>query len=160
MKRPRFALQPLLDRRVEVEREARRAVGALERERVGHESTIRACQSESARVKGEVRRSMWDGGRSGAHTVDAATIRLSAAASFHAEGRARQAAVSLAGVLKRLETARETLREATAARRSLELLKERREAAWAAGERRREAAELDEIGTQRAARLAQGQETA
>ena len=66
--------------------------------------------------------------------------------------RQRGAVVRLAGVHQRLDAARLALIKATAARRGVEVLRERRYEAWKREQDRAEAAALDELAVMRAAR--------
>lgn len=150
----RFTLQPLLERRIEVEREKQRAVAELEGRRASLEGVIRGAQDVARQQKADMRSAMTAKGAS--VVVDPSLIRFGAAAGFRAQVKARQAAVSLAGVLARLEAARGELREAAKARRAMELLRDRRHAAWKARLAKAEAHELDEIAMGRAARRAAG----
>jgi flagellar export protein FliJ len=63
---------------------------------------------------------------------------------------AQRAVVRLAGVQKRLEMARLDLIAATAERRGVEVLRERRFEAWKREQDRREAAAMDEMAVMRA----------
>lgn len=145
-----FRMQALLDIRSQEERERQLAVARLERERLDLEGRLTACQREIASHKADLRALL--GGPDAAAGVDTRTVRLQAGASLHAEARAQRLAIQLAGLYKRLEAARSALREATTRRRAVDLLRERRREEWAAGERRAEARELDDLSTMRFAR--------
>ncbi len=150
MARFRFGLRAVLELREREERERQRVVASLERERMELEASLRACQSSIRACKEDLRDAM---GR-GSGPVDAPSLRLDAGSALGTQIRAHQAALRLAGVHRRLETARAGLMEATRARRAIEVLKERRLAAWEAEERRKEGAMLDEVGTMGASRRA------
>jgi flagellar export protein FliJ len=143
-----FTLQALLDQRVHAERRAQHAVAALERQRLDLEARVSARQGEIRAFKAELR-SLLGGQEAG---VDLRTVRVQAAASLHAHAQTQRLALGLAGVYQRLEGARRALREAATRRRAVELLRERRYAAWKREIDRRESSELDEIGTMKAAR--------
>jgi|GEM_PF-4170087 len=81
-----------------------------------------------------------------------ASVRLQATASLSLETQTQRLAIELAGVLRRLEGARERLLEAARERQAVERLREKRRDSWLAQERRREAIEQDEIAGARAIR--------
>ncbi|MGP1346397.1 MAG: flagellar export protein FliJ [Phycisphaerales bacterium] len=141
-----FALQPLLEQRERAEGEAQRAVAEIERERRALEERLRAVQGHLSRGRSDVRSAL------GAGVVSIGDVRLQAQAGIGWEGEARRIVVELAGVARRLERARGVLREASTARRSLELLRDRRRSEWERERRRAEAAASDELVTIRAAR--------
>jgi flagellar FliJ protein len=149
MARFRFGLQAVLDLREREEKERQRVVARLESERMALENTLRGYQDALRQSKEGMRLAM--GGASGGG-VDPPALRLEAGAALGMQIRAHQAALRLAGVHRRLETARRALMQATKARRAIEVLKERRYAAWCAEQNRRESVALDEIGTMGAAR--------
>lgn len=142
----RFSLQPLLDLRERVERDRALVVAQLERERASIESQLREGQSRLEATRGDLREAVSGG------VVSAGDLRLHASAAMGVEMRAHGLALRLAGVHRRLEEARSVLAEAAKERRAVELLRESRERAWRAAIAKREAAELDEIGTMRAGR--------
>lgn len=142
-----FELEALLDMRRAAERDRQLVVARLERERLEAESKLTACQTELVSHKSDLRSVL-----SGAQAVDLRSVRLQANASLHAQARAQRLALTLAGVYKRLDSARAELRAATTRRRAVETLKERRRLEWLAHQKKREAAELDDLSTARAAR--------
>ncbi len=148
-----FGLQALLDQRNQVERARQLSVAAVERERLTLESGISSLQRQIRSHKDDLR-SLLSG--AGDHQltagVDTRTVRLQAGASLHAQASAQRLALQLAGVYRRLESARADLRRATTDRRAVELLKERRFEQWKREQARRETAELDELATMAAAR--------
>lgn len=150
MARFRFGLQAVLDLRERQEREHQRVVARLERERLDLEDMLRGYQGTIRAAKDDLRGSMGRGGG----RVDAASLRLDAGAAMGMQIRAHQAVLRLAGVHRRLETARRLLMAATRARRAIEVLKERRLAEWQGEEKRKEGVLLDEAGTMNAARRA------
>lgn len=149
MARFRFGLQAVLDLRQREEKERQRVVGRLESERMAVEHTLRGYQDAIRSSKEGMRTAM--GGATGGG-VDAPALRLEAGAALGLQIRAHQGALRLAGVHRRLDTARRALMEATRARRAIEVLKEKRYAAWLDEQNRRESVALDEIGTMGAAR--------
>lgn len=149
MARFRFGLQTVLDLREREEKERQRVVGRLESERMAMEHKLRDYQG-SIRLSKEGMRTAMGGAAGGG--VDAPALRLEAGAALGMQIRAHQAALRLAGIHRRLETARRALMEATKARRAIEVLKEKRYAAWLTEQNRRESVALDEIGTMGAVR--------
>lgn len=144
MARFRFELEPLLTQRRREERDRMKAVAEIERERVEiHEAAMRlalAQRDEREALRGELAVSAG---------VDLGRVRLQSNASLHGLRKTHELALQGAAVLKRLETARRALIEATTRRRAVELLRERRYEAWLAAERAKEARELDELVTAR-----------
>lgn len=136
----RFALQPVLNQRMRTEEERLVAVAELERQRIGLEDEIRVLQGRIEFEREELRTGL-------DATVQVAAIRMQAAASLHAVAEAQKLVFKLAGVHQRLKVARGRLVEAIAARKALELLKERRLADWKMGIEKREARVLDDVGT-------------
>ena len=149
MPRFRFPLQAVLDQREREERERRVAVARLEAERRGLEDALRSRQDGIRRVKGELREALGPG-----KPIDAGGLRLQVGAALRSQMDAQQLALRLAGVHRRLDGARGALTEAAKRRRGVELLKERRFAAWREAIERRERAEADDIGASGGARRA------
>lgn len=139
-----FELEALLEQRRRAERERMKAVAQIERERVEIEAAAlrlaRAMRDEREVLRGEL---------AGATGVDLGRVRMQANASLHGIRRTHALALDGAAVLKRLEAARGELLEATTRRRAVKLLRERRHEAWLAGERAKEAREVDELVTAR-----------
>lgn len=150
----RFPLQAALSYREHVERQRRLAVARLLGERRRGEGVITGYQARIREVKQDLRGALSPRPSRDDPAVDPRVARLQAAASLHLRLKAQRAAVSLAGVLSRLEEARKKLALAAVDRRALDKLRENRLAAWNLEQSRREDRELDEIGTMRAARLA------
>lgn len=138
MPRFRFALQRVLERRLDEEEARRVALNRIETVRRRLEDSLRDRQREIAAGRDE-----WRGGLVGA--VDAAALRHHAAAGVGMMRRAQRTVLELAGMQKGLDKARAELIEASRARRALEIFRERRMAAHLAEEARREAGELEEI---------------
>lgn len=138
MARFRFNLQPVLEHRVMIEREKQRAVAILERERLGLEDTIRACQRAIEAEQSEARGRL-------VGLVDLRAVRQQGSAALRHAASARRAVLRLAGVHQRLVAARAELLEAAKRRKAVELLRERRYEQWKQDQSRREAGALDEL---------------
>lgn len=148
-----FRLEALITQREALEREAQLAVARLEAERLTLEEVLRGI-----RISLDAEREEWrvrlhgtvaDPGESAIAGVDVSLVRLQASASLHQVRRAQQTAVRLAGVLARLDQARAELVKASAARKAVERLRERRYEAWRLREQQRENAALDELSVMR-----------
>jgi len=139
----RFTLQPVLEQRLAVERQRQVEVARLERHRFELEGRVREAQGQIEAASGRRREALasGDGGR-----VDLEQLRGHAGEMAWWDRRAREGAVELAGVLKRLSGAREALAEAVRGRRAIERLRERRLEEWRSEMARRERAEADELG--------------
>lgn len=144
-----FRLQAVLEHRSHVEQEKMLAVAAIERERQALERALAERQREIRACKEDLR-AMLGGGDSG--VVDPRPVRLQAAAAFRAQAQSQRLLLQLAGVHRRLESAKEELRRASSAKRAVELLKARRHSQWKREMDRRDSAEMDEIGTRAAVR--------
>lgn len=145
-----FSLEPVLEQRRRAEEARLRAVAAVERERVTLEDNLRALQGDLAAARSDLRDRLAAPGVAGG----VGAVRMQANASLRITLDMQQCALTLAGVLRRLERARAELLAATTARKGVERLRERRYAAWRAEEGRREVRELDELTTMGAARAA------
>ena len=77
--------------------------------------------------------------------VDVRRLRLQTHAAFGVMRDAQGAAIALAGLVRKIESARLLHQEARAKRRAVELLKEKRHAEWMREQERREVALLDEL---------------
>ncbi len=147
MARFRFQLQPVLDARVRAEDECRREVAVLEAERRRLEDRLRAGQASITGAREDVREALTG-------SVRPEALRAQANASLACMRDAQRLVLELAGVHRRLETARSALADAATRRRAIELVKERRFEAWRREQDRREQAALDELATNRGARAA------
>ncbi len=145
MPRFRFKLEPLLRNRRRAERERQRVVAVLETERRTLEGSIRREQGAISAGKSDLGERLV-----GALNINA--MRSQAASTIHHMRKANQLVLKLAGVHKRLGIAREALLETARARRVVELLRERRYAAWRDAIEKAEDAVLDELAVQAAAR--------
>lgn len=154
----RFELDAVLEQRRRAERDRQLAVAQLERERLEIEDALRRHQAELTREREEMREHLrtlrgGEGSGGGAAAVSPFTpVRQQAAAAMRLQSEAQSLAVRLAGVLKRLEAARGDLAAAMAARKAVEMLRQRRFESWRREQDRREQAALDEIATIAAAR--------
>ncbi len=144
----RFNLEPVLGQRRAAEQEKQRAVGELERERLGMEDRLRAWNDSLRGGRAELRVAL---GQSGG-PVAMEEVRMHASASLRMVSEAERLAVSLAGLYRRIERARGELLEAARSRRAVELLKEHRFEEWKRDQDRREREAVDEIAVMRAAR--------
>lgn len=144
----RFKLQPVLEIRKREERAKQVAVAHLERERVELVSLIESTQNAERAEQTELVGLLGEG-----RGVDLSTARLQAGATLHTRLRIRRAMVKLEGVEERLRAARAELAQAAAARKGVELLKDRQRAAYFREIDRSERAQLDDLSTVRAARL-------
>ncbi|MAH65581.1 MAG: flagellar export protein FliJ [Phycisphaerae bacterium] len=141
----RFQLQAVLDARLRAEREEHRRVAELEASRRRLEDGLRRRQSQIGEARSQLRGRLE--GR-----IDASSLRGQANASLAEMRDAQRVVLELAGIHRRLEALREDLRAASRARRTVEILKERRFEAWRREEDRREQAELDEMAVIRGSR--------
>ncbi len=142
-----FELEAVLRHRRAQERERQIALARLEAERRRLDEAISSCQDELDLERAELRTQFIAGG-----TLDIRGVRLQSATSLRIHARAHQSVVMLAGVLRRIDGARKDLLEASRRRRAVELLREKRYAAWLDGLKRKEAGAIDEIAVMRAAR--------
>ena len=150
MARFRFALQRVLDRRLDEEEVKRRALALIERKRRELEDALRARQGEIS-----AGRNAWRAELVG--SIDPASLRHPAAAGVGLFRKAQRTVLEIASLDKGIAKARAEAVEAARARRTLEILRERRLAAFNELESRREQTALDEIaanGARTAARHA------
>ena len=144
---PRFVyqLESLLSLRERQERDKQLVLAQVESESRDIEARLRAIHSEIARGKQSWRDSL-------AGAVDPRAARLEAGAAVHAQFRAQRLVLQLAGIQRRIESARADLLEASRRRRAVELHKERRLREWRRAQSRREDQMLDEMAVMAAAR--------
>lgn len=145
MSRFRFRLQPVLDARLRAEETRRRELAEVEGERQELENRLRRRQTAITEARSEVVDSL-------VGTIRVDDLRAHANASLAEMRDAQRTVLELAGVHRRLETARSALAEAARERRAIELVKERRFEEWRRTLDRREQAALDELTTSRAGR--------
>lgn len=136
-----FKFESVLKQRRRVEDKHQRELAQLLRQKMIFESELRQLQQRITDDKA----SMTDSLRG---HVNVGRIRQHAAHSAQVTGRAQQIAVKLLAMHRQIEQARGTLLEATRARKSIELLRDRHYNRWRREQQRRETAELDEIATQ------------
>ncbi|RMD66599.1 MAG: hypothetical protein D6824_00485 [Planctomycetota bacterium] len=141
----RFKLERVLEQRRLREQETMRALAELERDRLAIEHELATRQRQIAQAKDDLREAL---ARDEA-PIDLTGVRLQKTASLHLLRRAHDAALRLAGVMRKLEQARKVYLEARAARQAVELLKERARARWLAAERKADQNAMDEIASVR-----------
>jgi flagellar export protein FliJ len=145
MPRFRFTLDRLLDRRLKEEEARKLALSKIEGHRRSLEDALRERQREISAGRDEWRTQL-------VGPVDPAALRHHAGASVGLLRKAQRTVLELAGLEKSLARARQDLTEAARARRVLEILRERRLAAFKADEARRERDQLDEFAQEIARR--------
>jgi flagellar protein FliJ len=141
----RFELEPLLRARRMTEQSHQRVVAAIESERMKLESALRDLQQQISHEKFVLQGDLV--GR-----IDAHQLRLTAAATMQSMRKAQRFVLELAGVHRRLETARAQLIETTKQRRAVELLRERRFEEWKQRQDKMETDAIDELAVIAAAR--------
>ncbi|GDX99136.1 hypothetical protein LBMAG48_15400 [Phycisphaerae bacterium] len=154
-----FNLQAVLKQRSALEKQRMIAVAAIERERLALEQRIREAHESVEAERHELREQL-SGIREGeSRMIDLRGVRFQAGAAFVLRARTQQLILQLAGLHKRLEHSREQLRQAVAARKAVELLRERRFDEWKNEQSRKEAMTLDELATMRFARALADEQT-
>ena len=153
-RRFKFTLEPVLQHRRRVEEERLREVAQIEQERVRVEEKLRGINARLVQTRADLRERFAPGGGGGAVRGGIGSVRMDSTAALRLTVDAQQAAIELAGVLRRLERSRAALLEAMTARKGVERLRERRLEEWKYEQSRRENAELDEMATIGAAREA------
>lgn len=147
-----FNLEAVRKQRSALEKQRMVAVAELERERLALEYRIRAAHESVEAERLELREQL-NGMREGeGRLVDLRGVRFQAGAAVVLRARTQQLVLQLAGLHKRLEKAREELRQAVAARKAVDLLRDRRFEEWRRELARREAMTLDELATMRGVR--------
>lgn len=152
-RRFRFSLEPVLQHRRRIEEGCLRDVAVIEQERVRIEERLRGINARLVQSRADLRERFAPAG-GGSVRGGIGSVRMDSTAALRLTVDAQQAAIELAGVMRRLERARAVLLEATTARKGVERLRERRLEEWKYEQTRRENAELDEIATIGAARTA------
>ena len=137
-----FKLEPVLRHRRRAEGEQRQKLAALLRRRQDMHDQLRRMQTDLSTD----RQRMAD--RLVGH-VDVDRIRMHGAHHAQVARRAQGIMQQLAGVEEQIEQVRRDLLEATRHRRAIEQLRERQRQQWLKRLRRREAAAVDELATQR-----------
>lgn len=141
-----FNLQAVLEARKREEDAQRVRIAEIEVERRAREDRLahlhRATVLEHAAARANLGEDPAGGGR-----INLEAVRDQARAIGAIQARAREEAIGLAGVMARLEDARRELVRASARRRAMELLRDRRLAEWRAIQARREHAAMDEVSS-------------
>ncbi|MEM1185835.1 MAG: flagellar FliJ family protein [Planctomycetota bacterium] len=149
----RFGLEPVLRQRAREEEDRQRVVAGLERQRIAIEDEIKGYQSAIEAERSELTQRLGDASGQG---VDLGAVRVQANASLHLITMAQRAALRLAGVYERLDTARLELLEASTRRKAVETLKDQRYESWRSARSKEELAALDELAVIRHARPIDG----
>jgi flagellar protein FliJ len=144
-----FNLEAVRKQRSALEKQRMVAVAEIERERLVLEGRIRAAHESVEAERLELREQL-SGLREGeGRLVDLRGVRFQAGAAVVLRARTQQLVLQLAGLHKRLDNAREGLREAVAARKAVDVLRDKRFEEWRRELARREAMALDELATMR-----------
>lgn len=146
-----FKLQPVLDQRAREERDQMLVVSELERARLALESRIRSCQMMMRDERESLSEALGVGRR-----FDVQAVKMQAGASLRHNFDAQRAVLELAGVYRKLETARRELAQASARKKAVEMLREQQRLAFQREQDQRETRELDEISVMRHARDEKG----
>lgn len=133
-----FELEVVLEQRRRVERDALGVLAMAQNERVSVEAEMEELRG-AVEAERDVARGLMVG------RVSARSLREHVAGELGADRKARALAVKLAGVQKRIEKARELLRQASVQREAIERLRERRYAAWANELEKAERLEVDDL---------------
>ncbi|MFI4872994.1 MAG: flagellar export protein FliJ [Phycisphaerales bacterium JB061] len=142
----RFRFQPVLRQRELAERDEQLKVAEVEQQRLRLEERLRQCQ-QRLDFEQQALNSMVSSA-----AVNPRDARSQSAAILVAKGEAQRLAVELAGVYKRLESARQKLAEAATHRRSMELLRDNHKAKWRSEINAAEDRAMDELAVLRSAR--------
>ena len=142
-----FKLQPVLEQRERNERDKMLVVAELERARLALESRIRMCQQMMSDERRTLAQALGVGQR-----VDLQAVKLQAGASLKHNFDAQRAVLELAGVYRKLESARAELAQASASKKAVEMLRDQQREAFEREQDRRETRELDEMSVMRHAR--------
>ncbi len=133
-----FGLDPVLRQRARDEDDKQRALAAVLRQQLGIENRLRIIQHDIDASKSSL------GSRLGG-TVDTNAIRAQASMTMALDLQARQFALELAEVYRKVQMARTHLLEASKCRKSMELLRERRFELWKRERDQRENREADDM---------------
>lgn len=139
-----FKLQPVLDQRERAERDQMLVVAELERERLALESRIRGCQGMMSDERRTLASALGVGQR-----VDVRAVKMQAGASLKHNFDAQRAVLELAGVFKRLESARRELAALSAKKKAVEMMREQQLKDFRRSLDMKEAHELDEMSVMR-----------
>ena len=138
MARFRFALQRVLDLRIEEEEVRRRALAAIETQRRTLDDSLRTRQGEISAGRDDLRRQL-------VGAIDATALRHHSTASIGLMRKAQRTVLEMAGLEKQLARAKADLVEAARRRRALEILREQRLRAFQEVDARHEREQLDEF---------------
>lgn len=138
-----FTLEPVLDMRRLDEERCLRQVAELERQRLRINERVGAVQRGAAGDRQRLAAAVSPG------NVDMTVVRMQAVASQHAVLGLQRAAIELAGVMHRLESARQDLQRATAARKALEIMRQKQRVEWLRLRARRETLEQEDLAVMR-----------
>lgn len=143
-----FKLDAALRQREHIEQQCKLELAARLRELGAIEDAIRRHRRVLDEERIELRERLAQGGGA----VELHGLRLQANATASMVGAIHHQGLQLAGATQRVEQARRALLDAATRRRAIERLRERRYEQWQRTEAIREAAELDDLVTTRAAR--------
>lgn len=138
----RFHLEPVLRQRRRAEDQRQQELATLQRQVIELESQLRSMQQSISEDKRGMAEAL-------TNRVDVRRIRQHGLHVNQTTQRAQQIAVELAGLRQRFDQARQALLEARRQRKAVEHLKQRRYDRFLAQQKKQEAAEIDEIVTQR-----------
>ncbi|MDF1809908.1 MAG: flagellar FliJ family protein [Phycisphaerales bacterium] len=142
-----FKLEPVLKQRKRVERDHQLIVAEIERERVTLEERIRMCQTMMTDERQTLSNALAGGSR-----VDLQAVKMQAGASLKHHFEAQRTVLELAGVYKKLESARQELTQAAMQRKAVELLRDQQLEEHKKLEAVKEARDLDELSVMRFSR--------
>jgi len=145
-----FELEPVLDHRRRQERDIQRRVAEIDRHRIRLEREIEDARGAIAQEQAALRDTLSGAGAAAHANLPAARAQQEALASLRRELARRVLELDRASA--RAEAARAELRDASARRKAVEALRDRRFEAWRRDQLRREQADLDDIATGRVVR--------
>jgi flagellar export protein FliJ len=142
----RFRLQPVLRQREIAERDEQLKVAAVEKQRLQLEDQLRQCQQRIAFEQDSLNQLVSNS------ALNPQEARSQSTAILYAKNEAQKLAIELAGVYKRLESARKKLAQAATHRRSMELLRDNHLTSWRREINVAEDRAMDELAVLRANR--------
>ncbi|NRA57933.1 MAG: hypothetical protein HRU13_07425 [Phycisphaerales bacterium] len=142
-----FELQAVLEQRHREEQRAQAALAAVQHERLEIERDL-ADLRLAVEAERDVTRSMMVG------RLTANSLREHIAGELGADRKARALAIKLAGVQKRIDAARDVLREASVQHEAINRLREQRLRAWVDELERAERLEVDDLMVMRRGHVA------
>lgn len=142
-----FTLQPVLEMREREEEQKKTVLAQLETNRLQIEDRIRGYQQNIELEQSSLAQMLV--GKDG---IDLRGARLQANAALKNRFSAQKTVLELAGLHNLITQARTELGKASAARKAVEMLKEKQRQAFEMEQRRRESSELDDISVMRHAR--------